>query len=134
MRPTARRVIRTYVASRDDGTPQIFHGEVARVHTNRKRADVHVQELGRRVLVMQRDFDVGALQPGDSLGDFAIAFNFIGPVADPVGVNAGVVRELAFRVWTRPRARRVHATMDRSRRNGRLELSDSRRSGWALVI
>jgi hypothetical protein len=83
-RPSARRVIRTYLASASNGSPRVFHGQISRIHTNWKRADVYVEELGRTVLAMQRDFDLNVLHQGDSLGEFAIAFNFIGPVADPL--------------------------------------------------
>lgn len=79
-----RRVIRSYLASLSSGQPQRFHGTVSWVSTERNRGEVYVDDLRRKVLFLPRDFGRPDISRGDSLGEFHIAFNFLGPLADPL--------------------------------------------------
>ena len=78
-----RRVIRTYVASTPDGAPRLFHGTVAWVDLERGRGELYVDELRQRITFIPRDFARAEVRRGESLGDFHLAFNFLGPIADP---------------------------------------------------
>ena len=77
-----RRIVRSYVASTPEGTPKRFNGTVSWVAANGARGGVHVEELRRTLVFIPRDFRQD-LQPGDSLPEFHIAFNFLGAIADP---------------------------------------------------
>lgn len=78
-----RRVIRTYLASNADGTPKVFHGTIAWLDPGRRKGEVYVEELRREFLFLSHDFRLDDPQKGLDLGDFHIAFNFLGPIADP---------------------------------------------------
>jgi hypothetical protein len=80
----ARRIIRSYLASSQEGSPQRYNGAVRFVDAAARRGEVHVDELGFRIPFLPPDFGRLDLQPGDSLGEFHIAFNFLGPLADPL--------------------------------------------------
>jgi len=77
-----RRVIRHYVVSETEGIPQVFTGTVD--WTDGKRGEVFVDQLRHRVNFRPYDFRRPDIQQGDALGDFHIAFNFLGPIADPL--------------------------------------------------
>lgn len=79
-----RRIIRSFVASDDQGKPRIHHGTVREIDTRGRRGQVYVEELGQRITFIPQDFGVLDINPGDTLGEFHIAFNFLGPIADPV--------------------------------------------------
>ena len=81
-----RRVVRHHLWSDGDGKPRVFHGRVVRDDLGRGRARVQVEELRQEIELLQRDFPDIELRRGASvLGGFNIAFNFIGPIADPLG-------------------------------------------------
>lgn len=80
-----RRVVRSYVASDATGRPVKFHGTVAWISLDRNRAEVSVDELRRKIGFLPNDFPHVEARRGATLGTFHIAFNFLGPIADPVG-------------------------------------------------
>ena len=79
-----RRVVRHLIWSDGNGKPHVFHGRVVRDDFGRGRARVQVEEVMQEVEILQRDFPEIELRRGASVrGGFNIAFNFIGPIADP---------------------------------------------------
>jgi hypothetical protein len=79
-----RRIVRSYIASTPTGQPQKFHGTVAWVAADGAKGSVHVEELRRQIDFRPRDFGKPDIAPRAALGEFHIAFNFVGPIADPV--------------------------------------------------
>ena len=80
-----RRVSRSYIASEEDGRPRTFHGTVRSIEPGGRRGYVFVDELRQHITFIPQDFGRPDIRQGDSLGEFHIAFNFIGPIADPPG-------------------------------------------------
>ena len=79
-----RRVIRHHVWTESGSQPRLFHGRINNSHFHRGRARVQVEEIRQDVELLQRDFRSVELRRGATVtGGFHIAFNFIGPVADP---------------------------------------------------
>lgn len=79
-----RRVVRHHVWTHLAGQARLFHGRVVKSNVDRGRARVAVEEIRQDVELLQRDFPGVELRRGASIpGGFHIAFNFIGPVADP---------------------------------------------------
>jgi hypothetical protein len=79
-----RRVVRHHVWTESGGQPKLFHGRVTTYSPGSGRVQVQVEELRQEVGLLQRDFPNLELQRGAAIsGGFHIAFNFIGPVADP---------------------------------------------------
>jgi hypothetical protein len=78
-----RRIIRSYVASSEAGRPLTFHGDVHWLSPDGLRGEVYVTELMRAVKFIGKEFPKQDLRKGTSLGEFHIAFNFLGPIADP---------------------------------------------------
>ena len=81
--PGRRRILRSFLASEAGGNPRVFHGNAQRVSSGGSRAQVFVEELRQSITLLPVDFGRPDIRQGDSLGEFHIAFNFIGPVADP---------------------------------------------------
>ena len=79
-----RRILRSFLAAEPIGTPRIFRGAVRSVDPGGRRAQVFVEELRQRITFLPVDFGRPEIRVGDSLGEFHIAFNFIGPIADPL--------------------------------------------------
>lgn len=80
-----RRVVRHHVWSEASG-PRLFHGRVTKEDGVRGRVRVQVDEIRQEVELLQRDFPDVTLRRGAGIpGGFYIAFNFIGPVAEPLG-------------------------------------------------
>ena len=79
-----RRVIRSYVVGDVSGHPTRFHGTVVWASAERNRGDILVEELRRKVQFLPRDFPRVDLRSGSNVGEFHIAFNFLGPIADPL--------------------------------------------------
>jgi len=79
----SRRILRSYLVSTPDGQPKVFTGEVK--WNNGKKGEVYVSELRRNFRFITADFNRPDIQSGESLGRFHLAFNFIGPIADPIG-------------------------------------------------
>ncbi len=84
-----RRIVRSYIASAPTGVPQKFHGIVAWVAPDGVKGSVHIEELRRQIDFRPRDFGKPDITPRSSLGEFHIAFNFVGPIADPVSYYKG---------------------------------------------
>ena len=82
--PRLRRILKSFLAADTDGNPRRFHGTVRRVDLAGRRGEVVVEELRRNITFFPSDFGQPGIRPGDSLAEFHIAFNFIGPIADPV--------------------------------------------------
>ena len=82
-----RRIVRTYVVSEADGQARLFHGTIAHLTNDGRKGQVYVEELRRNIPFIANDFSLIEAQRGDVLGPFAIAFNYLGPVADPAGAS-----------------------------------------------
>ena len=81
-----RRVVRHHVWTESGGKPRLFHGRIVTDAVARGRAKIRVEELRQEVGLLQRDFPKLELRRGASVtGGFHIAFNYIGPIADPPG-------------------------------------------------
>jgi len=80
-----RRIIRSYLTSTPTGHPQKFHGDVHWLASSGARGEVYVEEIRHKILFLPQDFRRPDIAFGDTLGEFHIAFNFLGPIADPVG-------------------------------------------------
>jgi hypothetical protein len=79
-----RRVVRHHVWTESGGQPRLFYGRITSDSLGHGRARVQVEELRQEVELLQRDFPNLDLRRGNTVsGGFHIAFNFIGPVADP---------------------------------------------------
>lgn len=78
-----RRIIRSYLASTIDGKPRKFNGTVAWVSEDGRKGEIYVEELRRKIRFLPRDFNRPDIKKHESLNDFHLAFNFIGPLADP---------------------------------------------------
>lgn len=78
-----RRVAKSFVASNPDGTPAVFNGTVDWVNDDMTRGKVFVEGIRERIDFFPRDFKGPELRKGEALNSFHIAFNYIGPVADP---------------------------------------------------
>ena len=78
------RVVRRHMITDHEQKPQRFSGRVVQ-----KRSDGHwrvvVDGMDMRVDLLSKDFPREDIAYGRSLNEFAIAFNFIGPIADPIG-------------------------------------------------
>jgi hypothetical protein len=80
-----RRVIRSYVVGDASGHAARFHGTVVWGSAERNRGEIFVEELRRKLQFLPRDFASVELRNGSNAGEFHIAFNFLGPIADPLG-------------------------------------------------
>jgi hypothetical protein len=63
----------------------VFHGTVTWVSPDAYRAEVFIDEIMRRLPFFPRDFGRTTIARNEALGEFHIAFNFLGPIADPKG-------------------------------------------------
>lgn len=78
-----RRIIRTYLASNPRGEPVLYRGTISSISRGQRRGEVYVEDLRRRVTFIPSEFGTRDLKRGDNLGEFHIAFNFLGIIADP---------------------------------------------------
>lgn len=79
-----RRVVRHHVWTEAGGVPRLFHGRVVSDDGGSGRVRVQVDEIRQEVDLLRRDFLGLNLRRGSGVASgFNIAFNFIGPVADP---------------------------------------------------
>ena len=76
------RVVRWLVETDENGSPRQFRGRVEARRENNWR--VRVEGIGRLILVRMHDFPNDDLAHGRELRGFGIAFNYIGPIADPL--------------------------------------------------
>ncbi|CAG7652728.1 hypothetical protein PAESOLCIP111_06612 [Paenibacillus solanacearum] len=89
---SSRRIIRSYLASTPDGKPREFNGTVNFVSSDNKKGELYVEQLRRNIKFIPHEFNKSDLQKGDSL-KFHIAFNFRGPIADPIHYYKQQVKE-----------------------------------------
>jgi len=83
-----RRVIRRHLITDANGQPMLFSGRIE-AEAEPGRFTVRVDRLGRRVQLLARDFSSMSLSYGRTIPSFAIAFNYIGPIADPTQKRSG---------------------------------------------
>lgn len=97
-------VVRSYVASRSDGSPQTYNGLIADVFDGGMRGEVFVEGLQKRIQFRARDFGNVPFSNGDALPPFHIGFSFQGAIADPVSAyRLAREREKAPSKGPRPR-------------------------------
>ena len=76
-----RRVNKRHVVSNDDQTSKAFKGRVERKR-GENRWSIRVDGLNQLIDLIDTDFPHDDIAAGRALSDFAIAFSFIGPIAD----------------------------------------------------
>ena len=80
-----RRVIRQHIWTDNAGKPRVFHGRIVRDDLGKGRSRVQLEESRQEIELLHRDFPQLDLRRGAEVpGGFFIAFNFIGPVAEPI--------------------------------------------------
>lgn len=79
----SRRVMRRLLLTDESGRPRSFEGRIES-EMEPGRFSIWVEPLGRRVQVLGRDFPRFELAYGRPLPRFGVAFNYIGPIADPL--------------------------------------------------
>ncbi len=85
-----RRIVRHHLWTDSEGTPRVFHGRVTGDDRGKGRSRVRVEEIGLEIELLQRDFPLLELRRGGGIpGGFHIAFNYIGPVAEPLRRRGG---------------------------------------------
>jgi len=77
-----RRIIRSYLASTTEGKPRKFNGTVAWVSEDGRKGAIYVEEIRRNIRFLSRDFNRPDIKKHDSVNEFHLAFNFLGPIAD----------------------------------------------------
>ena len=76
------RVMRWLLTTDENGSPRQFRG---RVEARReKNWQVRVEGIEEPISLLARDFPNAELAQGRELREFGIAFNYIGPIADPL--------------------------------------------------
>ena len=78
-----RRILKSYILSGPKGEPVKCTGQVKKLDIRTGRGSVYVEKLRREIAFFARDFNEPEIKVGASLPKFHIAFNFIGPIADP---------------------------------------------------
>ena len=76
------RVVRWLVTTDESGSPRQFRGRIEKRGENNWR--IRVEGIEKPILVRAYDFPNDDLSHGRELRDFGIAFNYIGPIADPL--------------------------------------------------
>ena len=76
------RTARWHLVSDEKGSPRRFRG---RVEVSDVKRTVRVEGVERPIALSLHDFPSEEIQHGRELRDFGIAFNYIGPIADPLG-------------------------------------------------
>jgi tetratricopeptide (TPR) repeat protein len=85
-----RRVVRHHIWTEAGGVPRVFQGRVTHEDIGRGRARVQVEEIRQEIEILQKDFPQLDLKRGTGIpGGFHIAFNYIGPVAEPLKRRGG---------------------------------------------
>lgn len=77
------RVIRRLYVADENGKPKQFRGRLLK-QRNETHWLISVEGVEGNVDLLTRDFKDEDLQLGRELNDFAIAFNYLGPIADPM--------------------------------------------------
>ena len=75
------RVIKWLFIADENGRPILFQGIVERQLADR-RWSIIVEQLGRRVELVESERESTKIEIGRTARDFAVAFNYIGPIAD----------------------------------------------------
>jgi hypothetical protein len=75
-----RRPYRRHIITNADQTPLVFSG---RIESDNDPYTIRVTEMNRRIKLLNRDFPGLDLGYGRQVSGFSIAFNYIGPIADP---------------------------------------------------
>lgn len=81
-----RRIIRSYLASTPQGSPDVFDGTVVWVSNDGKSGELYVDKIRRKVRFVPREFNRPNIQERETINKFYIAFNFIGPIALPMNL------------------------------------------------
>ena len=81
-----RRVIRLHTITDSGGSPVLFSG---RIENESDPFSIRVDGLNKMVKLLQKDFLGYDVAYGRQVSGFAIAFNYIGPIADPQIRKAG---------------------------------------------
>jgi hypothetical protein len=85
-----RRIIRSIIYSNHFGQPIRVVGQVRSINPRNGRGTVFVEQYIRKeITFLSKDFNMPDIQVGDSVPEFHIAFNFIGPIADPIHFSKG---------------------------------------------
>ncbi|MCO7188112.1 MULTISPECIES: hypothetical protein [unclassified Pseudoalteromonas] len=81
-----RRIIKHHLWTGSDGKPKLFYGKITQNDRNNSgKARVQVEGTRQQIDIFQKDFPEQEFRRGAQIrGGFYIAFNFIGPVAEPV--------------------------------------------------
>ena len=79
----AGRVITRHVISDESGLVRRFEG---RVENRREEGHwvIRIEGIGQTIVLLDRDFPNERIEYGRTIRGFAIAFNFIGPIAEPI--------------------------------------------------
>ena len=75
------RTVRWHLVSDEQGEPRRFRG---RVEVSDVKHTVRVEEMEQSIALSLHDFPSDEIRHGRELRDFGIAFNYIGPIADPL--------------------------------------------------
>lgn len=78
-----KRIMKTYLASSENGLPIKFNGIVGSVSEDGSKGEVFVERLRLRIPFFPRDFGREDIRRDEELSGFHIAFNYIAPTADP---------------------------------------------------
>ena len=76
------RTVRWHLVTDEQGSPRRYRGRVEVSGANHK---MQVEGVERPISLSLRDFPSDEIEHGRELRDFGIAFNYIGPIADPLG-------------------------------------------------
>ncbi|MDC0740978.1 hypothetical protein [Polyangium mundeleinium] len=79
----SRRVHRRLFVADASGNPSIHRGRLI-ASRSQGHWQVAVEGVNARINLLERDFYGTLLKPGYEVRDFAIAFNYLGPIADPL--------------------------------------------------
>jgi hypothetical protein len=77
-----KRIIRSYLASNPNGTPQTYDGTVRHVNARNTRGDIYIERLRRQIPFIPADLGRREFRKGEPLADLHIAFNYLGPILD----------------------------------------------------
>ena len=77
------RMSQRHVITDSKGYPVRFTGRIEN-QRGEGRWNIRVDQLGQTVALLERSFPNEDIQYGRTLSEFAISFNFIGPIADPI--------------------------------------------------
>lgn len=78
-----RRVVRRNILTDEHQNPLIFSGRIESAAES-GRHTIRVDGLNRRIQLLARDFPDIDVTYGRAIPSFGIAFNYIGPIADPI--------------------------------------------------